>query len=301
MLTRHPSPVVCIDGEIGPGDTKRATLTVRAPTNLASCSSQAIRVTATSIDNEISPADNVDRQVFRADNDLTISCATVRTLVVPRGAGGIPGGPWLIVGVGVGGLGGSTLGDLAEVFVRVERASRRPAQPGPQRRHELRAQGVAHAFIVVSAEARLIGIQSPERPGKPSIGVPAIRPLTTPPTCSTSPAFKPQLQRIRGASPSSARRPSSRRPRDSGPADLLVVGAIRVRLEQRASDIVAPRCSNRVGSAFPPAWSVQRAAVLSRRFPRSLRRGVGWGRPRGRASPREGGRAEGRWCGLWPP
>ena len=75
-------------------------------------------------------------------------------------------------------------------------------------------KGVAHAFIVLSAEAASSASSPRERPDKPSIGAPAIPPLTTPPTWSTSPASKRQPRRTRGVSPSSARRPSCRRPRE---------------------------------------------------------------------------------------
>ena len=81
-------------------------------------------------------------------------------------------------------------------------------------------KGVAHAFIVLSDEARLIGhpVSGSSRASLLS-RAPATRPLTTLPTWSTSPAFKPRPQRTRVASPSSAHRPSRRQPRNRRPAE----------------------------------------------------------------------------------
>ena len=71
-------------------------------------------------------------------------------------------------------------------------------------------KGVAHAFIVVSAEARLITLQSPGRSARRSTGAPAPRPSTTPSTLSTSPGSRPRRPRIPAASNSSAPRRSRR-------------------------------------------------------------------------------------------
>ena len=81
-------------------------------------------------------------------------------------------------------------------------------------------KGVAHAFIVVSAEARLIGIQSPGAPGQAFY-----RGASDPATDDTADLVDlarlhaSACTRTRGVSPSSARRPSRRRPRDSRPAE----------------------------------------------------------------------------------
>ena len=103
-------------------------------------------------------------------------------------------------------------------------------------------KGVAHAFIVVSAEARLIAIQTPGAVGQSFYRGASDPPPTTTPTRSTSPASRQPPPTTPAASPSSARLPS-RAPRRTESRSSLRQRSGPTEPRTRSPSCTGPRCS----------------------------------------------------------